>query len=224
MNKRRLADEESNRETTRATKKRLVTNTHDGSPRKVQVIRISSSLPDRMLYHGVKTDVSPEMKIEQILLASNLDVDWTSYTETDFFLPPTQDEIEAYDFDILNAVRAQDMATLRRFRKDGRPLKCSNKFGESILHLACRKGFVEVTRFLVQEAGVPLAVCDDYGRSPLHDACWRRHDGRTFELIDIILQKCPDLFTSILRSTRRLGKMERISSSEESIRIDSEAF
>lgn len=90
----------------------------------------------------------------------------------DFFLPPTSAEIDAYDHDVLQAVRTKDIATLQRFHAAGRPLKCSNKFGESILHLACRKGLYHVAAFLIQQAQVPVQVCDDYGRTPLHDACW----------------------------------------------------
>ena len=83
------------------------------------------------------------------------------------------------------------METLRVFLKQGRPLKCSNQFGESLLHLACRKGLVSVVKFLLVDAGVPANVRDDMGRSPLHDAFWTPTPN--FELVDVILQQCPDL-------------------------------
>jgi len=108
-----------------------------------------------------------------------------------FFQAPTEAEIQAYDHDVLNAVRSGDLDTLRQYHANGRPLKCSNKFGESLLHLACRKGMLDVTKFLVQEANVPLQVCDDYGKSPLTDVCWT--NGTNFELIDFVLSQCPDL-------------------------------
>ena len=73
-----------------------------------------------------------------------------------------------------------------------RPLKCSNQFGESLLHLACRKSFADVVRFLVQDAKVPLTVKDDFGRNPAHDACWTISPN--WELMDLIVEKCPDLF------------------------------
>lgn len=110
----------------------------------------------------------------------------------DFFVEPQQSEIDAYGFDVLNAVRNQDLEALDNFHKEGRPLKCSNQFGESLLHLACRKSFADVVRFLVQDAGVPLNVKDDFGRNPAHDACWTISPN--WELIDLIVEKCPDLF------------------------------
>jgi ankyrin repeat protein len=70
-------------------------------------------------------------------------------------------------------------------------MKCSNQFGESLLHLACRKSFADVVRFLVQEAGVPFNVKDDFGRNPAHDACWTIIPN--WELMDLIVEKCPDL-------------------------------
>ena len=39
------------------------------------------------------------------------------------------------------------------------------------MHMACRRGDGKLVRFLV-ELGGSLAITDDYGRTPLHDACW----------------------------------------------------
>ena len=49
---------------------------------------------------------------------------------------------------------------------------CCNAFGESILHLSCRLGHVEIVKFLLHEVQVPLHIVDDMGRTPLHDAFW----------------------------------------------------
>jgi hypothetical protein len=108
-----------------------------------------------------------------------------------FFHDPSPEEIASYKFDVLNAVRSNDLAALRKFHEEGRPLKCSNQFGESLLHLACRKQLIEVVDFFVNEAGVPLKVRDDFGRTPLHDACWTSKPN--FKMVDLILSKCPDL-------------------------------
>lgn len=110
---------------------------------------------------------------------------------SDFFEEVTEKEIEAYDAEALRAIRNEDLDTLKTFLQIQRPLKCSNRFGESLLHLACRKGLVSVVKFLVDEADVPLNVRDDMGRSPLHDAFWCPE--ANFDLVDVILKKCPDL-------------------------------
>eukprot|EP00980_Cylindrotheca_fusiformis_P009017 scaffold1934_cov79-Cylindrotheca_fusiformis.AAC.6 len=115
----------------------------------------------------------------------------SSQSLPDFFAEVTEEEIQAYDAEALRAIREADMETLRRFLDENRPLKCSNQFGESLLHLACRKSLITVVTFLVDEANVPLNVRDDMGRSPLHDAFWCPEVN--FELVDLILQRCPDL-------------------------------
>merc|ERR1712183_78962 len=56
------------------------------------------------------------------------------------------------------------------------PFRCANRFGESLLHLACRRGRTDMVRFLVVEMGSPprdvLETMDDCHKTPLHDACW----------------------------------------------------
>ena len=47
-----------------------------------------------------------------------------------------------------------------------------NRFGESIVHMACRRADFEVVDFLLENIGDVWGV-DDFGRTPLHDACWR---------------------------------------------------
>lgn len=47
----------------------------------------------------------------------------------------------------------------------------SNKFGESVVHVACRTGNLDVLRFLIANGG-SLTCCDDLGRFPLHEVCW----------------------------------------------------
>lgn len=141
---------------------------------------------------GAVDEKSPEIHFKEMLSKNGFHVDFRSFDTLDgFFHPPTPEEIDAYKHDVLNAIRNCDIDQLHHFQKNGRPLKCSNRFGESILHLACRKGSLEVVEFLIHKAHVPLQVCDDYGRNPLHDACWTAKTN--FALIDLILEGCPDL-------------------------------
>jgi hypothetical protein len=166
-----------------------------GGPKKKKKPKIvMNALPDRMLPHTKEEESlsSPDQTLTQLLATHNLTVEFQSYSDIpNFFLPPTEEEIAAYDTTVLTAVRTQNIAQLKEFQAQGRPLKCSNKYGESLLHLACRKGMTAVTRYLVHEAHVPVQVCDDFGRSPLHDACWTPHPN--FDLIALLVSKCPDL-------------------------------
>ena len=69
-------------------------------------------------------------------------------------------------------------------------MSACNKFGESILHLACKRASFETVRFLLSH-GADLSVRDDYGRTPMHDACWRPEPD--FALVSLLLTLSPSL-------------------------------
>jgi len=98
-----------------------------------------------------------------------------------------------FDHDLLQAVRTGNVDELRQFLQHRGPpaLRCFNRARESLLHVACRRGHTAVVRLLLHEAHVPARVCDDYGRNPLHDACWTPEPN--FELVALLLEACPDL-------------------------------
>ena len=114
-----------------------------------------------------------------------------SLSMKDYFLEPTPELIAAYDTDVTTAARNEDLEALKVLHSRGHPLQCCNRFGESILHVACRRGSATITRFLLDEANVSLRVRDDFGRTPLHDACWTREPA--FELVKMLIEKEPDL-------------------------------
>jgi hypothetical protein len=118
-----------------------------------------------------------------------------------FFVAANGEEIQAWNFDVLRAMRDGDLEKLRGFHELGRPLKCSNKFGESLPHMACRKGLAPIIDFLVNEAQVPVQMADDMGRTLLHDAFWTPQPN--FEVIDLIIGKCPH-FCSTLRTSEAI--------------------
>jgi hypothetical protein len=109
----------------------------------------------------------------------------------DFFEEITETNIKAYTLNVINAVRSQDINELERLLDEGHCMQSCNKFGESILHLACRRGCTDVVRFLVEKAQISVNIKDDYGRTPLHDACWVSTPN--FELLEIIIKESPNL-------------------------------
>lgn len=102
------------------------------------------------------------------------------------FRKPTEEEIEAYDLELVKSIRAVDLAKLKRLQASGRNLNASNQFGESLLHMACRRGNVQILSFLLREAHVKTDIRDDFGRSPLHDACWT--SSPHFDIMDELLE------------------------------------
>ena len=167
------------------------TDSEKTKPNKKRTMRVVSALPQRMCEKKDNT-VKPEDFLLKYLKSQGINASIKRFDEVeDLFEEPQPCEIEAYGFEALDAVRKRDIGKLEEFRKEGRPLKCSNRFGESILHLACRKGFDDVVDFLIKKADVPVWVKDDFGRSPLHDACWTVKPN--FEMMDVLIEKSPDL-------------------------------
>ena len=87
---------------------------------------------------------------------------------TNFFHEHTPEQIAAYDNETCGAARSDDLDGLRALHRGGKTLQCSNRFGESLIHIACRRGSLPVISFLLDEAGVSIRVRDDCGRTPLH--------------------------------------------------------
>jgi ankyrin repeat protein len=95
---------------------------------------------------------------------------------------------ERYDMQIISAIRAKDIEALRAIAKI-KHLQCCNRFGESIVHTACRRGSANVIRFLLQN-DVNIRVASEQGRTPLHDTCWTTQIN--FESVEILLEIYPD--------------------------------
>ena len=141
---------------------------------------------------NVPVNFHPHQVLLKMMSKKGVNAVSRSYSDLkNFFQKPSQDEVDSYGFDVLRAVRDGDVAFLRKYHEQGKSLNICNRFGESLLHLACRKQLVPVVDFLLNEANVPAQVCDDYGRTPMHDACWTPEPN--FEVVDLILAKCPDL-------------------------------
>mmetsp|Transcript_149 Transcript_149/g.225 ORF Transcript_149/g.225 Transcript_149/m.225 type:complete len:338 (-) Transcript_149:152-1165(-) len=109
----------------------------------------------------------------------------------DFFEEVTEDQIKRYTQEVTNAVRNEDIEHLQYLHDQGLSLKTCNKFGESLLHMACRRGCLEIVEFLIDEAEVKPNIKDDYGRTPLHDAFWTVD--LNADLILFLIAKCPEL-------------------------------
>ena len=94
-----------------------------------------------------------------------------SETWHDYFLKMTDEHVEAHTTEVEQAIRNRDYTKMRDMLRQGHTLQTCNKHGESIVHIACRRGTLELVQFLIQEAGLTTQIRDDMGRTPLHDAC-----------------------------------------------------
>lgn len=113
----------------------------------------------------------------------------TALSIEDFFLLPTEEHLSMYSTDVIYAVQDENIEALEKLPTS--ILRSCNRFGESILHMACRRGLTKVVKFLLSDESQSIRVRDDYGRTPLHDACWNRHPKP--EIIDMLLKREPAL-------------------------------
>jgi ankyrin repeat protein len=151
--------------------------------------------------HAVTSATTPALagtkrRLEQTCRGQSDPVSLVSRFSRDFpvdveFIKLSEPMIEAYTVEVVKAARSGDTALLRKLHAEGKSLQCCNRFGESLIHMLCRRGELEPVKFLTEEAGVSLRVRDDYGRTPLHDACWTSKP--RYDLVEYILQKEPGL-------------------------------
>jgi ankyrin repeat protein len=105
------------------------------------------------------------------------------------FLKLTPGMVQAYTMEITKAARDDDLDKLKELFHAGARLDCCNKFGDSLVHIACRRGHTRTLKFLVEEAKVSVHRADDMNRTPFHDACWTPEPN--FEIIEILLRVAP---------------------------------
>jgi ankyrin repeat protein len=86
---------------------------------------------------------------------------------------PEQQELDDYDNDVARAIRSNDLPRLRELLDEGRSFGGYNRNMETQLHLACRRGDLEIVEFLICDIGVNVEIRDSLGRTALHDMCWR---------------------------------------------------
>jgi hypothetical protein len=86
----------------------------------------------------------------------------------------------------VKAVREGNVRLLKTLLDAGLSPSPCNMYGESLMHLVCRRGDHSVLDALLQY-GCTLQVSDDYGRTPLHDACWT--PSPDFEIINLVLDE-----------------------------------
>lgn len=99
---------------------------------------------------------------------------------------------ETYDMLVSRAVRTCDLKLMRCLHEEGRSFDACNRFGESLIHMACRRGNVEMIKFLIYEAQVQVDVRDDFGRTILHDACWTSKPNE--DVMDLLMKVVPPEF------------------------------
>jgi hypothetical protein len=102
--------------------------------------------------------------------------------------PKELGEIHEYSPEISNAVRQGDLSKLWELLPDTKAANAQNKWGNSLLMLACR--YVaetgEVVKLLLKRKA-QVCVCCDAGKTPMHDLCWMIKTPDQLELFKLIM-------------------------------------
>lgn len=111
--------------------------------------------------------------------------------QTAYYNKPTPLQQASHDVHMISLIRRADLDALDELLSSGiiSPNPC-NKFGESLIHMICRRGEHEALQVFLHHH-CSLQVADDYGRTPLHDACWAAQPA--FSTVQLILDGDPRL-------------------------------
>ncbi|KAL3936009.1 MAG: hypothetical protein SGBAC_008580 [Bacillariaceae sp.] len=134
--------------------------------------------------------IKPSDYVKSAFKANGFDIDTVKAAAMKTFSEPTEDMLDSYTSELLATVRKNNMEKLRQIHAEGKLVNSSNKFGESLLHLSCRRSFTEMTKFLIHDVKVDLNIRDDYFRTPLHDACWTPTPN--FEIVELLIKEAPE--------------------------------
>lgn len=104
--------------------------------------------------------------------------------KTAFSRTPTPLQKASYHGYLIETIKKGEIDLFRRLMASGLSPNPSNMYGESLCHLVCRLGDHRMLKVML-DCGATTEVCDDFGRTPLHDACWAAKPA--FELVDLIM-------------------------------------
>jgi ankyrin repeat protein len=136
--------------------------------------------------------VSPQGYLDGILRARGYSTIRYKTLQSGYYNKPTFLQQQSYHVHLIELLRANNVVEMDHIFASGISPNPCNQYGESFLHNVCRRGATEALQVLLKN-GCSLQVADDYGRTPLHDACWGAKPA--FDVIDIILSKDVRLLT-----------------------------
>jgi hypothetical protein len=112
-----------------------------------------------------------------------------------FHRQDTEAQMAAYSMQVVSVTRENDVNKLREYHEANgdQSLDCFNRFGEGLLNMTCRRGFKDIVHFLLSPpVSLSVRVRDDYGRTPMHDACWNPEP--QLDICTWICEQDPSLF------------------------------
>merc|ERR1712072_1441988 len=131
-----------------------------------------------------KCQQSPQDWLDDLLGSRGHSINKFCSLDSGYYSKPTEYQEASYGIKLVQLCRASDLKGARELMDCGLSFNPCNRFGESIIHMVCRRGNFELLQYFVMR-GCCVQVCDDFGRTPLHDACWSSEPN--FELVEFLL-------------------------------------
>jgi len=153
-------------------------------------IELYAELPDPN-----EDKMSPDVFLDKLVYAtSGLQLESKKAKSLEnFFAKITDEQVAAYTLAVVQACRSNDLDALKKLHsEEGQTMNCCNRFGESLLTMACRRGFEDIVEYLLQLPDVDVRISDDGGRTVLHDACW--NPSPQLKICEWIMNRDPALF------------------------------
>jgi len=153
-------------------------------------IKLFAELPDPN-----EDKMSPDAFLDKLVYAtSGLQLESKKAKSLEnFFAKVTEEQVAAYTLAVVQACRSNDLDALKKLHsEEGQAMNCCNRFGESLLTMACRRGFEDIVEYLLQCPDVDVRISDDGGRTVLHDACW--NPSPQLKICEWIMNRDPALF------------------------------
>lgn len=147
---------------------------------------VGSALPKASISASLSSnDPSPAKYLQELFQQEHCTERIPRRAKMGDFVKPSDEEVDCYN-KAVGFVRGNDLEQLKGLHEQGHNLDACNRVGESLLMVACRRGHTEMVDFLIRTVQVRIELRDDFGRTLLHDACWRP-DPCT-ELMDVLLR------------------------------------
>jgi hypothetical protein len=137
--------------------------------------------------------VSPQEYLDEMLCSRGYSCERYESLKSAYFNEATPLQKASYQTHLVRMLQSRDPSTteaLRQVLLSGISSNPCNAFSESLVHIVCRRGRHDLLQ-LFFEAGCSLQCADDYGRTPLHDACWTAQP--SFPTVELLLQQDPRL-------------------------------
>lgn len=147
--------------------------------------------PARKPKPSARPPMSPQAYLDVMIHSRGYSTRRYRTLQTGYYSKPTDYQQASYHVNLVKLVRHHQVEAFRSVVSSGISPNPCNAFGESLLHMVCRRGDADLLQIML-DVGSSVQVADDYGRTPLHDACWAAEP--SFETVELIASRDITLF------------------------------